>query len=319
MRRPDSRQPDPQGPDGRRPGPQHPGPQHPGPQHSGPQHPGVDLVIKFGGAALGGPARIRLAARKVAALVRAGRIPVVVASASGRSTDRLLARLDRVGSPAPDPAVAPFEDTSERRERDRLLATGEQGTAALLALALLAEGVSARSLSGPEAGVGVEEGGRVVVDPTPIRSLLDRGWVPVVAGFQGLDDRGELRTLGRGGSDLTAVVVAEALGATECRLVKDVAGIHPPRPGAPDTPDLEAPAAPSIGVDALVALARGGARVVHQGAAERARAAGVPLRIHHFRADPLRPGGTRVEPTAAAPARAPAQAPGGRTPRRRAS
>jgi aspartate kinase len=279
------------------------------------RRPDVDLVIKFGGAALGGPARIHLAARRVAELVRAGRVPVVVASAGGRGTDRLLAQLDRVAPAAPDPGVEPFEDTSDRRERDRLLATGEQATAALLALALLAEGVSARSLSGPEAGVGVLQGGRVTVDPAPVRELLDRGWVPVVAGFQGLDDRGELRTLGRGGSDLTAVVLAEALGAEECRLVKDVAGIHPPRPGAPGLPDLDASPRPSVAADALVALAAGGARVVQQEAAERARAAGVRLRIHHYRARALQPGGTVVEPEGALPARVGE----GRTPRRRAS
>ncbi len=286
-----------------------------------------DLVIKFGGAALRGPSRVRISARRVAALVRAGRVPVVVASAPGRTTDRLLARADATRTV--DAFTLAGEDSAADREQDRLLATGEQRSASLLALALLRLGVSARSFSGPEAGLGVLPDGQVVVDPAPLRLALHRGWVPVVAGFQAIDVHGELRTLGRGGSDLTAVALAEALGAAECRLAKDVAGVFAEDPrsaggdaanrGAPAAnashPGTAAPAAPAGAVaagaanhvapgphpfptlspGALVELARAGARVVQVEAAERARAAGIRLRVHDFRAPALRPGGTVVD------------------------
>ncbi len=260
--------------------------------------PQVDLVVKFGGAALAGPRRVRLAASRIETLLRAGRIPVVVTSAPGPTTDRLLARVGTVAGPAGGAGEAGEEEGPERRERDRLLATGEAGASALLALALLGRGAAARSVSGPEAGIGVLPDGTVVVDPAPLRDLIRRGWVPVVAGFQGADLHGELRTLGRGGSDLTAVALAEALGARECALVKDVSGIHPPDPADPRRPAPGSRPLPSVDPGRLARWAAEGAEVVQAQAAERALQAGVRLRIHHYRAHPLRPGGTVVAPGA---------------------
>lgn len=260
--------------------------------------PQVDLVIKFGGAALAGPRRVHLAASRIETLLRAGRIPVVVTSAPGPTTDRLLARAGRVTGSPDTPCEPDQEEGPERRERDRLLATGEAGASALLALALLTRGAAARSVSGPEAGIGVLPDGTVVVDPAPLHDLLRRGWVPVVAGFQGVDLQGELRTLGRGGSDLTAVALAEALGARECALVKDVSGIHPPDPDDPRRPAAGSRPLPSLEPECLATWAAEGAGVVQAEAAERALRGRVRLRIHHYRAHPLRPGGTVVAPGA---------------------
>jgi aspartate kinase len=176
---------------------------------------------------------------------------------------------------------------------DRALATGEDRAAALLAIALWRRGVSARSLRGGEAGIEAEGefGGGVVMRVTPagLRRLLDAGVVPVVSGFQGVRGDGETITLGRGGSDISAVVVAAALGA-ECHIIKDVAGVYDRDPNIhPDARRFD-----SLGYGDLLRLAESGARVVHPAAARLAASARVPLRIYHFAAPPGAPGGTRV-------------------------
>jgi aspartate kinase len=239
------------------------------------------LVLKFGGHALANPARIRIASRRIAAWRRRGVHIVAVASASAGLTDRLLGAAARSGSSAPG------------RELDRLLCTGEDRSATLLALALTTLGVPARSLRGGEAGLiasGDFGSGQVhATDTAPVRTLLDQGVVPVVAGFQAARGDGESVTLGRGGSDLTAVVLATALGAAECHLIKDVNGVHTrdPRHAADATPIH------SLSHDQLLLLARAGARVVHAGAAAHARNAALELRVYSYRA-PLTEGGTRI-------------------------
>ncbi len=245
------------------------------------------LVIKFGGTSLGSPARIRRAARRVAAHVRRGRPVVVVASAMGGATDRIVRLLAAVSGGRPD-----------GREADRALATGEDLSAALLAAALAALGVPARSLRGGEAGIRAEGGfcgGHVEeVDPAPLRRLLAAGTVPVVAGFQAVRGDGETVTLGRGGSDTSAVALAAALGA-ECHIVTDVAAVFD------RDPRTHADARPIREIDplALVVLAEGGAKIVHPAAARLALERGVPLRVYHHRAPLSGRGGTIVR---AAPA-----------------
>jgi aspartate kinase len=247
---------------------------------------GGTLVIKFGGTSLGSPARIRRAARRVAAHVRRGRRTVVVVSAMGSATDRIVRLLAAVTGGRPD-----------GREADRALATGEDLSAALLSAALAAVGVPARSLRGGEAGVWAEGGfcgGHVDdVDPAPVRRLLAAGTVPVVAGFQGVRDDGETVTLGRGGSDTSAVALAAALGAAECHVVMDVAAVHD------RDPRLHPDARPIREIDplALLVLAEGGARVIHPTAARLALERGVPLRIYHHRAPLSGRGGTVVRAT----------------------
>ncbi|MGI9141263.1 MAG: hypothetical protein ACR2GJ_09155 [Gemmatimonadaceae bacterium] len=242
------------------------------------------LVIKFGGAALGTLPRVRTAAARVRELRDTGRRIVVVVSARGNTTDRLLR--DVGGMLGSREACG--------REVDRALATGEALASALLASALLAVGVPAASVcatnavliaDGPYGGGTLRElrAGR-------IEELLARGDVPVVPGFQGVRDDGELVTLGRGSSDVTAVFLAAALGARECHLVKDVDGVyaHDPLvvPGALHFDDLS--------FDDLVTLTAGGAQVVHSEAALRAKSAAVPLRVYRHDAPVTRPRGTRV-------------------------
>lgn len=241
------------------------------------------LVIKFGGTSLGSPARIRLAARRVRTHAARGRRVAVIVSAVGDTTDRIVRLLSRVtprGTPDP-------------READRALATGEDLAAALLAAALGGIGVPARSLRGGEAGVAAEGGfggGRVEdVDPGPLRRLLAAGIVPVVSGFQGERDDGETVTLGRGGSDTSAVAVAAALGAP-CHIVTDVAAVFDRDPRT----DAGARPISLLTHGELVRLAEGGARVVHREAAALALRHRVPLSVYHFRA-PLSGGsGTHV-------------------------
>lgn len=241
------------------------------------------LVLKFGGTSLGSPARIARAARRVAAHLRRGRRTVVVVSAMGAATDRIVRLLAAVSGGRP-----------QGREADRALATGEDLSAALLAAALAALGVPARSLRGGEAGVWAEGGfcgGHIQdVDPAPVRRLLAQGIVPVVSGFQGVRDDGETVTLGRGGSDTSAVALAAALGVA-CHIVTDVDAVYDRDPR--DHPDARRIG--EIHPLALVLLAEGGARVVHPTAARLALERGVPLRVYHHRAPLSGRGGTVVQ------------------------
>lgn len=174
-------------------------------------------VLKFGGSSVADPARMREVARRVRSEMDRGFRVAVVVSAMGKTTDRLI-------SLARDVNVR-----LDGRELDQLLATGEQQSVALLALALKAEGVMAQSFTAPQAGfkaVGFPMEGRIYrVDAQEVEETLANGVVPVVTGFQAVTDRGDLITLGRGGSDLSAVALAAALGAHSCQILKDVAGI----------------------------------------------------------------------------------------------
>jgi aspartate kinase len=183
------------------------------------------------------------------------------------------------------------------READRALATGEDLSAALLAAALQGIGVPARSLRGGEAGVRAEGafcGGRITqVKAGSLLALLEDGVVPVVSGFQGARHDGETLTLGRGGSDTSAVAIAAALGAV-CHVVTDVAAV------CDRDPRLDPAARPFARLThaELLALVRGGAKVVHPEAARLAAEHAVPLHVYHHRAPLSGRGGTVV---AAAP------------------
>lgn len=239
---------------------------------------GEVLVVKFGGTSLLTPARVRRAAERVARLVAAGRHVVVVVSAMGHTTDRILGALEAVAGGTSEDAC--------RREADRALATGEDLSAALLAAALLARGVPSRSLRGGEAGVRARGGfgsARVArVETRRLTALLARGVVPVVSGFQGEREDRETATLGRGGSDTSAVAIAAALGPVPCHIVTDVDAVYERDPRS----DPSARRLPRLTHEALVALASGGAEVVHPEAARIARRHRVPLRVLSFAARP---------------------------------
>ncbi len=250
--------------------------------------PGGIVVIKFGGTALGTHGRIRTAAQRVAGLRSAGFRPVVVVSARGGTTDRLLRQVNAVSGASIDGA--------SHREADRALATGEILSAALLASALNALDVPAESVGaadavllaeGPFGGASLRElrRGRVAL-------LLETDTVPVVTGFQGIREDGELVTLGRGTSDLTAIFLASALEAAECHIVTDVDGIYDADPRLARL----ALRFERLSFDDLVILCAAGAKVIHPDAAEHAAAHQVPVRVYHYNASLTAAEGTLVGP-----------------------
>lgn len=231
------------------------------------------IVLKFGGTALGSARRFRVAARRLAAWHRRGFHTLAVASAVGHTTDRIARRLAAVGA---DPINAPGPET------DHALATGELLSAALLAAAVQSTGNAAESLSGRTAGLlatGVWGAGVLEsLDPSPIQQLLARGVIPIVAGFQAGTASGQLITLGRGASDLSAVFLAARLGADECHIVTDVQGVSERDP-------RHDPSAEPLGwlsPAALLALAESGAEVVHRRAARLAAEENLTLRVYRW-------------------------------------
>jgi aspartate kinase len=240
-----------------------------------------DIVVdKFGGSVLRRPEDIAEAVSVVERQRAAGLRPVVVVSAFEGVTDTILAAAAVL---LPDGSDAwlrePSDDpgTPMARETDRALATGEALSAALFALGLQARGIPARSFSGAEAGIRTAaahlgaEVRRVLA--RPLRAALADGLVPVVAGFQGIGTHGELTTLGRGGTDLSAVALAVALGAARCELFKDVGGILEADPHlVPGARFL-----PAVDAEQLELLAAMGAEVVHPVAVRRARRGRLPL------------------------------------------
>lgn len=234
-------------------------------------------VMKFGGTSVGTTTeRLRAVAERIARRRREGYAVVVVVSARGLSTDELVAQ-------AYATSAAPVA-----RELDQLLATGEVVSAALLAIALNDAGVPATSLTGAQAGIsasGRHGDGRVaVVDRDRVLEVTSRGQVAVVAGFQGVGDQGDVLTLGRGGSDTTAVALAAALGAATCEIYTDVDGVHSADPRiVTDTRLLV-----EVGSDVMAELAYAGARVLHPRSVELAGREDVRIHVRSAFAD--RPG-----------------------------
>lgn len=176
------------------------------------------LVQKYGGSSLAGLDRVRRVGGRIATAYRSGRPVVVVVSAPGDTTDDLLA------------LASAASDVHNLREIDQLLATGECSSAAVMALVLQGQGIPAVSLTGPQAGVlatGKHGSGVITaVDTRRTARLLADGNVVVVAGFQGVNPDGDVITLGRGGSDTTAVAIAAELGAERCEIYSDVDGVY---------------------------------------------------------------------------------------------
>ena len=216
------------------------------------------VVQKFGGSSLADLERVS----EVAELISRARAPgqglVVVVSAMGKTTEQLLALARQTGSLA-SPAPG-FE--APRRELDLLVSTGERVSMALVAIALAARGVPALSLTGSQAGVITSDrhfdASVVEVRPARIRAALERGYVVIVAGYQGVSESREVTTLGRGGSDTTAVALAASLAAARCEIYSDVDGVYTADP-------KRVPAArhlPSIDYETLQTMAEAGARVL---------------------------------------------------------
>ncbi|OLD38451.1 MAG: aspartate kinase [Candidatus Rokubacteria bacterium 13_1_40CM_2_68_8] len=232
------------------------------------------LVQKFGGSSVADAEKITSVARRVAASASGNQL-IVVVSAMGKATDELLA-LARQISTAPD-----------LREMDMLLATGEQVTIALLAMALQSLGLRARSFTGPQVGIRTDHShtqARITqIDADNVRRALDAGEIAVVAGFQGLSDEDEITTLGRGGSDLTAVALAAALKADVCEIYTDVDGVYTADPNiVPDARKLA-----RVAYDEMLELASLGAKVLQTRSVEFAKKYGVTVHVRStFRPDP---------------------------------
>jgi aspartate kinase len=250
------------------------------------------VVQKYGGSSVADPAKLGRVADRVAEAVRAGRRVVVVVSAMGKTTDELLALARTVTA------------TPSRRELDMLLSTGERISMALLAMALESRGLEAISFTGSQSGILTNDrhsGARIIeVRPVRIEDELERGKVVIVAGFQGMSYKREITTLGRGGSDTTAVALAAALGA-DCEIYSDVDGVYSADPRVvPDAHRLD-----EIGYEAMQELAEHGAKVLNAQAVEWARRAKIVI---YARATAGGPGQTRI--TDAAPG-APGEVRGG--------
>lgn len=217
------------------------------------------IVQKYGGTSVANPKCIRRAACRAAELRRLGAQVVMVVSAQGDTTDVLLRRAAEINPQASD------------RELDAYLSAGEQMSAALMAMAIRAQGVPAVSLTGWQAGIGTDSdfgNARIVhVEPKRILRELNAGNVVVVAGFQGMEPGGNITTLGRGGSDTTAVALAAALHADCCRIYTDVDGVYDRDPRKyPNARKFR-----RIGYGKMLCMARGGAQVLHDRCVELAR------------------------------------------------
>ncbi|HSJ24481.1 MAG TPA: aspartate kinase [Longimicrobiales bacterium] len=228
------------------------------------------IVQKYGGTSVGSPDRIRQVARRVADEARAGNRVVVVVSAMGHTTDELVSLAAQ---------VSPDARRNHRRELDMLLTAGERITMALTAMAIRDCGLEAISLTGSQAAIitdGTHTGARIEeVRADRVRTELDAGRVVIVAGFQGVSRAREVTTLGRGGSDTTAVALAAALGAERCDIFTDVDGIYTADPRrVPDARIL-----PEIHYDDMIELAASGAQVMHPRAVEIGARYNVPIRV----------------------------------------
>lgn len=234
------------------------------------------VVMKFGGTSVATPEGRQAISRRALASLEGGGAPVLVVSAMGRrgapyATDTLLGLLDEL--------------PTDQRERDLIASTGELIAAVLVAHELRATGIDARAFTGAEAGIGTDGvyGHATVTDvhPDAVLAAIERGVVPVVAGFQGVAPSGELTTLGRGGSDTTACALGVALKAQAVEIYTDVDGVMSADPRSCDGASVLA----TIGAEELFQMARHGARVVHTPAAELALEAGLAVRVRNTFSD----------------------------------
>jgi aspartate kinase len=225
------------------------------------------LVLKFGGTSVGSPDRIKSVAERVLRLRGEGHSLVVVVSAMSGETDRLLGLAREI------------QPRSEGRELDVLLSTGEQVTIALLAMALAARGCPARSYTGGQVRILTDSAHNKArirsIDDVRIRGDLDAGRVVVVAGFQGVDEAGAITTLGRGGSDTTAVALAAALKADECQIYTDVDGVYTTDPRVVK----HARRLERITFEEMLEMASLGSKVLQIRSVEFAGKYNVPLRV----------------------------------------
>ena len=237
------------------------------------------VVQKYGGSSVADVPKIEQVAERVVRTAREGHRVCVVVSAMGKTTDQLIALARQITESPP------------RRELDMLLSTGERITMALLAMAIEKRGLEAISFTGSQSGIITNDrhsGARIIeVRPVRIQDELERGRVVIVAGFQGMSYKREITTLGRGGSDTTAVALAAALGASYCEICSDVDGVYTADPRVvPEARRLD-----TISYEEMQELAEHGAKVLNAQAVEWARKAQIQI---YARATAKDGGGTRV-------------------------
>ncbi len=225
------------------------------------------IVQKYGGTSVANPDRIRNVARRVARYKAMGHQVVVVVSAMSGETNRLISLAKELMTD-PDP-----------RELDMMVSTGEQVTIAMTALALIELGIKAKSYTGAQVKILTNDAhtkARIIgIDQQNLRADLDAGYVCVVAGFQGVDENGNITTLGRGGSDITGVALAAALGAEECQIYTDVDGVYTTDPRVvPEARRLK-----SITFEEMLELASQGSKVLQIRSVEFAGKYKVKLRV----------------------------------------
>jgi aspartate kinase len=225
------------------------------------------IVQKFGGTSVADAPRVHLAARRAVRALLEGNQVVMVVSAMGHTTDQLVQLAYQVSR------------RPSKRELDMLLATGEQISIALVAMAIQEAGYEAISLTGAQVGLLTDSAHTTAriqsIDTARIRRLLDQGRIVIVAGFQGVDRDFDITTLGRGGSDTTAVALAAALRAQACEIYTDVDGVYTADPRVvPAARKLE-----TISYDEMLELAGRGAQVMHARSIELAKKFGVAIHV----------------------------------------
>jgi aspartate kinase len=225
------------------------------------------VVQKYGGSSVADADKIKNVARRAIAAQEQGKQVVVVVSAMGKTTDGLIKLAQQV------------TDEPDERELDFLLSTGEIVSCTLLAMALKSMGAKSISLSGAQAGIktdAVHSRARILgIDPRRIHKELDRGKIVIVAGFQGITDKMDITTLGRGGSDTTAVALAISLGADICEIYTDVDGVYTADPRlVPEAQKLD-----EIGYEEMLELASLGSKVMHSRAVELGEVYKMPILV----------------------------------------
>jgi len=224
------------------------------------------VVQKYGGSSVATPAHVRRVARRVVETRRDGHDVVVVVSAMGNTTNELLE------------LAASVSENPERRELDMLLTVGERISITLLSMAIHDLGYPAVSFTGSQSGIITTDNhtnARIIrVTPVRVRQALDNGHIVIVAGFQGVSERLEVTSLGRGGTDTTAVALAAALGAEYCEICSDVDGVYSADPRV--VPDARR--ADELSYDEMQVLADAGAKVLNAEAVEWARRSGIEIR-----------------------------------------
>ena len=225
------------------------------------------IVQKYGGTSMGSVERIEHVANKIAGFHRDGHQVIAVVSAMSGETDRLLKLARSINPRGP------------QREMDHILSTGEQVSTGLLALALDKIGVSAKSFTGWQVPIRTDNSAAKArisdIDPVKLRRACEAGIVPIVAGFQGIDDSGSITTLGRGGSDTTGVALAAALKADECQIYTDVDGVYTTDPRV----EPRARRLNKITFEEMLEMASLGSKVLQIRAVEFAGKYKVPLRV----------------------------------------